>query len=122
MEPMHRPMVVGVLGIMDVPNQGQLPRQGWGCRKVHVVVIVVVLVLIVVRIHVRMFLRRVCVCIMSMRIPRPVILRARIMHIPRTRMNKMVGMFPHMPRLMVMVRHKPMPEEREPPQTKQEIC
>ena len=115
-------MVVGVLGIMDMPNQSQLPRQGRGCGRVRVVVIVVVLVLIDVRPHMGMFVRRVCVCIMSMRIMHPFILRAQSMRIRRPRMNKMVRMFPHMPRLMMMVRHKPMPEEREPPPTKQEIC
>ena len=120
MEPMHRPMVVGVLGIMDMPDQSQLPRQGRGCGKVRVVVVLVVLrvmVMLVMHSLVRMRLRRVCMCIMRMGL-----LRARSVRHPSPRMNKMVRMFPHMPRLMMVVRHKPMPEEREPPQTKQEIC
>jgi hypothetical protein len=121
-ESMHRTMVVGVLGIMDMPDQSQLPRQGRGCGKVHVVVVLVILrVMVVLVMHslVRMLLLlcRVCVCIMRMGL-----LRARSVRHSRPRMNKMVRMFTHMPRLMMMVRHKPMPEEREPPQTKQEIC
>ena len=102
---MLRPMMVGVISVMDMSQQAQVKRRSQGRRGMFMLVGVM-------RMPVRM-VRCVCVCMR---------LNARTLTLAILPMHKMMSMLTYFTRVMMMVRHKPMPQERQAPQTKQKIC